>query len=307
MPPRKRKSTSQNQTTGVVHPEHGNERKRVTRVQQEKNICKNRLETLDQEESFSTEDRFTQAERGCLLDAYDKLGFQVFQDVHLLKQYLPGRTERDLKGLLDRLRIGLQHESSSDNDDKIDNLDGWLRLSQSLMGNFARDKRVNLDDALADALVMIADEQKLNNTQQTEIDQDVSNEPNYPELLRSFSQLLMGKFPNNMTPANARISCKLFDHITSLVDSMNLERLGSLLESGSWLQSSTGERRRRLEMALVGLDELDSNLKKCPTTRDLKSENIEALCLELPKIKRITELLNPLNINDSLLDCLMDL
>jgi hypothetical protein len=258
-----------------------------------------------------TEDRFTQAERTCLLEAYDKLGFQAFQDMHLLREFLPGRTERDLKGLIDRLRAGLQQETSTDADDRMGNLDEWLRLCQGLMGNFARDKRVNLDDALADALTMVAQERQLNdqgNPRQSDTNEDSSCGPNHPELLRSFAQLLMGKFPNNMTAANARISRKLFDHITSLVDSMDLDKMAQLIEQAAWLKISTEERRRRQEMALAGLEELDSKMKKCPTLRDLdESKNIEALCLELPKIKRITELLNPLNINGPLLGCLMDL
>lgn len=257
----------------------------------------------EKEDPSANVDRFTQSERNSLLDAYDKLGFQVFQDMHLLRQFLPDRTENDLRGLISRLKVGLQQDATSNmNEDKIGDLDEWLRLCQSLMGNFAKDKRVNMDDVLADALMIVAQERE--HAEMQEQQHNDPDKPNYPELLRSFSQLLAGKFPNNMTPANARISSKLFDHITDLADSMNLDQIGPIIESGSWLQSSADERRRRQKMALMGLDELERGMKKSPSLRDMNSENIEALCLELPKIQRITELLNPLSINKMLLNSL---
>lgn len=289
-----------------------NQKKRLTKVEREQLVCSDRLKAIEQLESLSTEDRFSQAEKSRLLDAYNQHGFQAFQDMHLLQEFFPHRSETNLKGLLNRLKTRLQRELP-DEQTNTDDLNQWQRLCINLMGNFARDKRVNLDDVLADALLLVAEERELNERRNQQIDTNNAGnvnqeEPNYPELLRSFAQLLSGKFPENMTPANARISMRLFDHVNGLVDSMDIEKVSSSLEQGSWLNESTDERRKNQEMALIGLEELDRVVKGCPTVRDVeKSRNIEALCLEMPKIKRITELLNPLHINESLVSGLIDI
>lgn len=287
MAPRKRKQTSGEPT-----------KKRMTKADREKLICKKKLDALEIEESLAKEDRFDAAERERLLDAYNESGFQVFQDMKLLQRYFPNRRENDLKGLVQRLRSSLQANSDDDTADVT--LDEWQKLCQNLMGSFARDKKANFDDALADALTIAADD-----INPTICD---NNEPNNPDLLRSFAQLLRGKFPDNMTPANAAVSMKLFEHINGLLNSINVYSTFPSLADGRWLESANDEARRRQEMALKGLGEIDGLIKKCPTLRDIRdSSNIEALCLELPKIKRITEVLNPLHIDESLASTLMDL
>lgn len=254
-----------------------------------KRISKRKLEKLDEEESQRVEDRFSSAERRVLLDAYNIHGFQVFQDFKLLQQYFPNRRESDLKELIKRLRsthcVGSQSSS----------LDGWQKLCQQMMGNFAKDRKVNLDDALAHALLTLAEEKEIESKQVDSESSDIK--PDYPLLLRSFAQLLMGNFPDKMSPINAQISMNLFNHINRVVDSFDLKALASL-EGGTWLEESIHHRRQRQEMALKGLNELDG----APTLRAIeKNRNIEALCLELPKIKRITDVLNPLLIDESML------
>lgn len=285
----------------------------MTKIEREQLVCRDKLDTLEQAESLSTEDRFSSTEKNRLLEAYNQHGFQVFQDMRLLQQFFPDRSEINLKGLLNRLKTRLQQEgapSGGDYDDKSDNLSQWQRLCVSLMGNFARDKRVNLDDALADALMQTALERELDEQHQGRtINKEAcdGSQPNYPELIKSFAQLLAGKFPDNMTPANARISMRLFEHINGLVDSIDLQQISKEFEQATWLVTSTDERRSRQDMALKGLAEVERLMKNGPTLRDLKtSKNLEALCLELPKIKRITELLNPLQINESLVNYLID-
>lgn len=277
--------------------------KRMSKVDRERRICQKKLNALEKSES-TTDDRFNSAEKERLLEAYNKHGFQVFQDLKLLHQFYPNRRENDLKGLIQRLRTGLQSTVES----KDDAIEEWQRLCQNLMGNFARHKRVNLDDVLSDALLLVADEREAQERNNVKISHtNDAKLPNYAELLRSFAQLLSGKFPDNMTPANARISMKLFDHINRLADSVDLKTLSALTD-GSWLKSATEERRKRLEMASEGLKELDRLAKTGPSLRDLeKNQSIEALCLELPKIKRITEVLNPLHINESLMSSLINL
>jgi len=291
MPPRKRK-ISPDKASGPSKV------KRVTKSDLEKLICKKKLDALELEESQSKEDRFSIIERRLLLDAYNENGFQVFQDTSLLHRYLPNRRERDLKGLIHRLRTSFQVDAT-----RLNPLDGWQKLCHQLLSSFAKDKRVNLDDVLAEALVIEPDKSGPDeaSAQQNDL------EPDYPKLLASFASLLMGKFPDNMSAANAHLSMRLFDHIESVVGTLNLKTACASLENGTWLDEVKEQRSQRLTMANMGLEELDRQMKKCITVRDLERDrNIEALCLELPKIKRIAEVLNPLHIDESLVRTLMD-
>ena len=309
MPPKKRKATQANTANDS---DRANPPKRISKAEQEKLICKKKLDALALEESLTTEDRLNAKEREQLLQGYNQYGFQIFQDTKLLHQFLQNRRESDLKGLVQRLKTGLQSAPQV----QEETTNEWLKLCQNLMGNFARDKRVNLDDALADALLLVADEreridriklQHPDDNLQNDNVSDKTEKPNYPELLRSFAQLLSGRFPDNMTPTNARISMKLFDHINGVVDRLYPLASFASIEDGSWIENATLERRRRQEMAQKGLEDLSRLPKESITCRDLeRNRNIEALSLELPKIKRISEIFNPLNINDSLMSTLIN-
>lgn len=254
------------------------------------------------EESHCTEDRFSSGERKLLLEAYNKHGFQVFQNFELLHQYFPERRECDLKGLIQRLQVNLSNGKSASNEP----IDGWHKLCLQSMSNFAKDRKVNMNNIFADALMAEAEEiNNLNNAKEGESSCSLT-QPDYSKLLKSFAHLLMGRFPDNMSPVNAQLSMALFQHINKVVDSLDLKTISSTLEADTWLQSTLEERQRRQELALKGLDEIDGVTKKCPTLRDIeKNKNIEALCLELPKIKRIVDVLNPLHINESLACTLM--
>lgn len=263
MPPRKRPNTSIGKSS----------KKRLSATERERLICKNKLDALEAEESQSKEDRFSLEERRILLDAYDADGFKVFQDVKLLCQYLPNRRETDLKGLVQRLRQSLV---SDDSKQQQNNLDDWQKTCQQLMNKYARDRKTNINHVIADALVLEADE-------------SVSQEPHYSSLLRNFSELLKGTFPNHISPINAQISMKLFAHLNTFVDSLDL----TPLKDGLWLERANWHKTQH-SLALDGLN----LIRECPTLRDLETNNaIEALCLELPKIRRISNILDPLQFN----------
>lgn len=265
-------------------------RKRKQSTTAEQLICQKKIKALDQEESLSNDDRFTVAEKQKLLEAYYANGFKVFQDIKLLQQYIPDRRENDLKGLLDRLCHGLQVSEIS----QFQAIDGWQRICQNLVGNFSRDKKVSLDDILVESLAQSAGELASSSRDATSEDK-----PNYCKLLRDFSELLRGHFPENTTPANAAISTNLFEHINTIVSSVDATSSLESVFDGSWLLEAAESKRHRHEMALKGIQELKSMSKTCPTRRDLnQNPNIEALCLELPKIRRIVDVLNPLHLNE---------
>lgn len=308
MAPRRKPNTSES--------DPGSKKRRISSTEREKLICKKKLDALEIEESQSKEDRFSPEERRILLNAYNVNGFKVFQDTKLLHQYLPNRKESDLKGLVQRLRLGLQTTNQSATNDgskqEANYLDDWQRLCQQLVGNYAKDRKINICDVFADALMAEADERVASNSQQNsdtivEESETACQKPDYPKLIRNFAELLKGTFPDNITPANAQVSMKLFDHINNVIESIDLQNELSTLADGTWLNSSIEEGKLSHNAALVGLETLDGTTKKCPTFKDLeRSRNIEALCLELPKIKRITDVLNPLHIDESLVSTLMN-
>lgn len=285
MPPRKRKVQTSDgpQTT-----------KRLTKAEREKLIVKTRLDALEQEESLIKDERFSIEEKKRLLEAYNDHGFHVFHNPQLLVRYLPNRRVQDIKGLVQRLQSSLQNysiEQSQNDQPDCSRLDDWEKLCNQLTRNFAKDRKVNLDDVFAHALELIAGEFK-----QTQPQED---EPNYSELLDNFAQLIAGKFPDKTSSINAQISTQVFEHINSLVDSIDLGPIVDLFEGGEWLKDDSTERLRQQEMALDGLRDL-----KVPLTYNEmeKNRNLEALCLELPKIKRLTEILNPLRVNRNLME-----
>lgn len=300
-------SSKRKSDTGQTKPTEETKRtKRVTKYDREKLICKKKLDALELEESQSKDDRFTPAEKATLLEAYNQNGFQVFQDTKLLHKYLPNRCEADFKGLLNRLRTKLQTsiQDSGVDQSKMQCLSDWERLCLQLMGNFAKDKKVNMDDVFADAILAEADHhttQRLN-----AIETDSSPSFDCPQILRSFASMLVGKFPGNLEPREAQISMRLFDHVNAVVDTIDLRNKLHPMMVGTWLDTLVGDSTSKQEMALKGLSELESRTLRCPTTRDIeRNRNIEALCLELPKIKRITDVLNPLHVNESLVSSLM--
>lgn len=263
-------STRKRTSNSVEKP---SKKKRISLAEREKLICKKKLDALELEESQSKEDRFSPEERKILLDAYDIDGFKVFQDTKLLHQYLPNRRESDLKGLVQRLRLSL---TSDDSKQKHNNLDDWHKTCQQLMNKYARDRKTNINNVFADALTLEASE-------------SMSQEPFYPSLIHEFAELLKGTFPNHVSAIDAQISMKLFDHLNSYVDSLDL----TPLRDGSWLERSDWHKAQH-SLALEGLD----LVKECPTMKDLETDNsIEALCLELPKIRRIANILDPLQFN----------
>lgn len=295
-PKRKASSNSQPASDATIKPKV----KRVTRTQIEESICSKRLNALDQEESKNLEDRFSAPERRILLDAYNERGFGVFQDTQLLSQYFPNRSESNLKGLIQRLKT--QGPNSGPDDSakgelcKIDYVDDWRTLCHQLLGNYVKDRKINIEDSIPEALSAVADslEAKLSESGEVVVNEEG---PNYPQLIRSFAQLLTGRFPDDMTPANARLSSSLFEHVCGMVESVDINSLQSKFDNGKWLESNHIIRQERFKLALEGLEKIDGKTKKCPTIRDLeKDKSMEALCLELPKIKRISDMLNPLSI-----------
>lgn len=285
--------------------------KRVTKSDIERKICKRKLDSLEQEESQIKEDRFSAEEKRCLLEAYHKKGFQVFNDPALLHQFLPHRREIDLKGLLERLKINIQASFHTEESKSApsDPLDDWEKLCHKLIGNFAKDRKINLDEIISDALLSELERKEIETldlaNSDTLVDEQDESSFNYSQLLRSFAQMLMGNFPDSMNAATRQVSIKLYEHINNLVSSIADSTL-TTLEDGVWLQEAVREQHLQQELALKGLKELEATSKKCPTERDLeKNKNIEALCLELPKIKRITDVLNPLHLNESLVSTLM--
>lgn len=285
--------------------------KRTSKGKLETLICKKKLDALEREESLTKDDRFNLAEKKILLEAFDNEGLQVFQDTKKLHKYFPNRKESDLRGLLDRLKIVCQSRERAQNPQQPSQtfvLDDWIRLCQQLVSSFARDKKVNLDDALADSMLELANEMT-----QTDVEgasDNCSNDltPNYPKLLEYLAQLLMGKFPDKPSTANAQLSMKLFEHLNEFVESFDCSQPLQSLISGEWLKGVQEELCSTQELALKGLDKIDGKIKKCPTVKDIKvDEEIEALCLELPKIKRITDMLNPLHVEESLVKNLMSM
>lgn len=262
MPRRKTKKS-----TGSINP----------RVDKEQIICKRKLDELEQAEILSNDDRFSFTEKQQLLEAYNKHGFQIFQNTELLKQYFENRSETQLKHLLQRLKNSLTSTNL-----ESDNLDDWQQACMDLMGNFAKDKRVNIDNLIADAVAMLANK--------LEASGELKDGPcDYVELLRSFSQLLARKFPDQMSSDTARISMKLYQYINTIVDSSESESCKELLRNSSWLNDATRKRRKNLEEAKKAFDE-DS---QSPSV----NEDDYAKYLELPKVKRLIEFLNPLRID----------
>lgn len=285
-----------------------------SRIEIEKSICKHKLSALDQEESLTKENRFTADEMKRLLEAFNEKGFPVFRDTKLLHQYLPNRREADLKGLLERLRNSLlgnpttssEAKDESDTNFKLQYLSTWQNLCHKVLGNFAKDRKVNLDDAFPDVLMVMANEMKQSvriDNQETSID--------YSKLIESFAQLLTGKFPERPSGANALLSMKLFYDLGEVANSIDPKNIISTIADGSWAKRVKPACDERLDLALQGLDKIDGRIKKCPTFNDLKKDrSLEALSLELPKIRRITDVLNPLhidiNLNQALLKCFID-
>lgn len=274
--------------------------KRITKVEREKLLCKNKLDTLELEETQTKDDRFSPEEKKLLLEAYYEKGYQVFQDTKLLHQYLPLRRENDLKGLVERLRMsfltGSQATPKQEEDRRADNVDNWCKLSSQMMRNFAKDKKVNLDYVFADALMELADR---------EVSDEDESKPNYPKLLKSFAQLMSGKFPDSMKPVNAQISMKLFDHINQVLESLDFKTAFKDLENGTWLEETFQSRSEIQEAAVRRLAESDVQ-KEALTLHHLKTDrNIQALCLELPKIKRIRDVFNPLHIGETMMSNLL--
>lgn len=304
MPPKKRKQDSGSD-------KNTNPSKRISKVEREKLICKKKLDKLDREESLKREDRFSSEEKKLLLDAYNEHGFKVFQDTKLLHQYLPNRREVDLNGLVQRLKTSLQANFDTTRSEQP--LDKWQKLCQQLMSNYARNHKVNLDDVVSEALMAEAREVSETNNEETShmsprgSNDESCHKPDYSKLLESFAHLLMGKFPENMSAANAQLSMKLFEHINNVVSSFDFQTTFSSLQEGAWLESVAEEGRMRQESALRGLQEIDGITKKRPSLRDIdRSVDMKALCLELPKIKRITDVLNPLHLNELLVKSLME-
>lgn len=260
----------------------------------EATICRKRLDALDKQE-LPRSDRFSLEEKQQLLRAYNERGFTIFQNTSLLKQYFSQRHEADLRGLIERYSLNLPPKDENP-------LLEWQNICNKSLGAYAKDKKINLDTGLSDAFAVQAEALKISE-EKTEIDCD--NEPDYADLLACFSNLLAGKFPEQMKPVNAIVSMKLYEDLMHVVDNIDVDRLKPL-EDGTWLSGIQDRRKTRQTLACQGLEELDIQLKKCPSKADIdKSPAIEALCLELPKIKRIEHLLNPLHIDEQLIQDLM--
>lgn len=296
---RKKQSTSKIQDNAPNKPKV----KRMTKAAIEKSICRKKLEALEQEESKNSEDRFSFAEKKILLNAYNERGFTVFQDMRVLQPYLPNRSITDLKGLIQRLEVQSPSSSQAQETRAANNIDEWQTLCQQLLNSLVKDRKINIEDSIPEALTAIADDLRV---KFADHDCDIVA-VDYSELVKSFAQLVSGKFPNNMTPVEARLSIRLFEHVCSLVESLDIDLLQLKLGSGRWLGEDQQRRHDRAVLAQKGLDMIDGKTKKCPTVRDFETDkNIEALCLELPKVRRATDMLNPLCINESMVSSLID-
>lgn len=296
MPPSKRKTKSHTLSDDAQQPPPPT--KRLTKPEREKLIVKAKLDSLEQEESLIKDDRLSAEEKKRLLDAYNDHGFHVFHNQELLIQYIPNRRAQDITGFIHRMQTTLQMQNfdrqSKSDQPECSKLDEWERLSNQLTRNFAKGSKNHLGDVFTDALMQLADEFKQTSTTPPE-----DGGPNYSELLENFAQLMAGKFPERTSPINGQISRQIFDHINSIVDSIDLRPIVELIEHGKWMESDRDERLKAQEMALEGLQQSKGQLS---FNGFEKSKHIETLCLELPKIKRLTEMLNPLRVNKNLME-----
>lgn len=276
--------------------------KRVSKVEREQMICHKKIKALDQEESIANEDRFSFPEKERLLEAYYENGFKVFQDIKLLQQYFPDRRENDLKSLLERLCNCLQASETS----RFQAINEWEQICLNLVRNFSRDKKISIDEVIAHALALAAEHfEKPSTSSRTRARSGPRSCPDYSKLLKDFSELLRGHFPEKTSPINAAVSIKLFEHINDLASSVDANEKLKTLFDGSWLIEAASESRERHDMALKGVEELRG--KSCPSQQDLEENlNIAALCLELPKIKRIVDVLNPMHLSEDLIDGILD-
>lgn len=296
--------------------------KRRSQSQIIETICKSRLDALEQEETYSKDNTLTLEEKKILLEAYYEKGFPVFQDTKLLNQYLPNRREADLKGLIARLAKGSSinqvkpkndvedkgesQSSLAPNRDEVSNLDEWQDLSRKLITKFAQDRKVAIEDVYGDVMMLISRDESviIDEPKQGQVEDGSSNMPNPSKILASFGNLLQGKFPERPTSQDAAIMMRLFDDLNQLASRIDLDRL-STLSDGSWLAKSLPSRRAQQKNALEGLNKIDGKIVKGPSMNDIDLDsNLEALCLELPKIKRITDALNPLHIDKATVDSL---
>lgn len=290
-------------------------------------ICKAKLDALDQEENLSKDNRFTFEEKRRLLEAYQEKGYPVFQDTKLLSKYLPNRREADLKGLLERLKLSLSNQLSSkagtssqseeakpsDKISQVSNVTKWQDLSRKLMNKFAQNKKVGIDDVYTDTLMDLTRDDVEMIPDCDDTDQNIEGKtvrtrgPDYRKILASLSQLMEGKFPERPTGSDASIMMRLFDDLNTIVSNIDLSRLDQLAE-GRWLHNSFEPNRKHQESALVGLDKIDpDDIKRDEMGSKIESDrNLEALCLELPKIKRITDVLNPLHIDKAMVNVLIE-
>lgn len=274
----------------------------MSTVEKEKLICKSKLEALDLEESQIKDDRFSCDEKMILLNAFQKEGYQIFQDMSLLHKYMPLRRESDLKGLVERLHNKL-NSVNPDSESEAQQIDGWLKLSQQILGNFAKDKRVSMDDVFSEAVRIAAPARQPDMHDSSQVS---DSSPNTNNILNYLAQLLSGRCPQKLNNADALVCSKLHDHIDNLAASIDVSRLdGSIWHDH--LQTSLDKSKHRQERALEGLNKVDGTFKKHPSANDIQGDqDLEALCLELPKIRRITDMLNPLRIDESLMKHLFD-
>lgn len=285
MPPRKKKKKLPSvQEDNNILPE-SKIRCRTTLQSREEKIISDELETKT--------DRLNSTEKKALLDAYNDHGYYVFQDVELLKQYLPNRSGNDLKSLIKRLCDKSEVKCDT-------NLDKWQEMSQLLVRNFSKNKVINLDSIHANVLDQINKGTSMNQGPTT------SNSFDSVIMLDAIKQLLMGKFPEKMDAINALVLMKLFEQLNDLVDSIDLGSLETLAD-GSWLNVAEATRDKDREDAsemIINLKSLDSK----NVTRNDFDENpkLRALFRSLPKIERATDTMNPFHITSDLMSNVLE-
>lgn len=266
---------------------------KITKLDSEQSICRNKLEALEREELLSAQDRFSAAEKRTLLDAYNDHGFHVFQNTQLLKSYFPHRKETELKDLIIRLQTKLAKPSEGEQY-KTQNLADWTQLANKSINTLSRAKKINMDNLLADTMLHMTQSDQPQET----VDPAGNVKPDYNQIKCNIYQLLLGRFPDRLSRIDAQISQRLYEDLNKHVDTLEL---AYSLKAGTWLRDANKTWMSFQSLALEGLAKVDSMANKCPTNQDLeKDPSIEALCLELPKIKRITDTLNPLNISEGL-------
>ncbi|XP_074601724.1 uncharacterized protein LOC141855537 [Brevipalpus obovatus] len=183
---------------------------------------------------------FNAREKRWFLSALQENGISIIYDLKKLAEYIPDRSDNELRSIIDSYVRRAHSEQSSENhlDSKstLENMEEWCRIISSCVPFPA--KRDDLSNCLSEIVSRRAEEiDELSNHDDDDNEDDESQEIDYKAVYNFFADVMSGRYPAELPERESLLVVTTIDNLLEMVENLDTSDENNFLKKSPWWQS----------------------------------------------------------------------